>query len=202
MAIVLNAPGTLDPGTSLALLGCVPAEVRPAMRTVDFEGRLDDGPERERSLRYLMGMGKRVLQEIEAAACEKLDGAEGTTRLAFSDTPNYYTGQKGITVNRQHPSGSLGWPLAELLLPPACQFEDLKSAADEFAYRASSGSLRMVGFEDSESKSPRPAVFAAARDSSGLWVFARLLVTPFEIGQWAFGDRGQSEQEQSQGGAS
>lgn len=188
MAVILKAPGTLAPGTDLALLGCVPEEVRRAMRTVDPGDRGEPKGEQGRTLRDLMRMGKENLREIWIAATQNPGEEEGGTRLAFAQAGNRATGKWGITVHRQLPSGEVGRPLAELLLEKPCRVEDFQRAADELAARASVCALRMVGFEDSDSESPTPAVFAAARDSNGLWLFARLLVTPFEIGQWGLGD--------------
>jgi hypothetical protein len=161
----------------------VPEALRADMRTVDPPPRPGPrSPEQEST--YLIAGAARVLDQITQAA-QGINGRR--TSLGFvSDSLNKRTESYGIIVRRLLAREKWSAPLAELIVGGE-DSEDGDNESKRLGWNAANRKLAIIVHTEPKEANPRPAVFAVVRDEDNRERFiylARLLVTPYEVGQW------------------
>ena len=163
----------------------VSPHTRGAMRTVDGVRRGGAAPNEPARIALFIRRGANLIAEIERAAWEMMPGRKTATALAFADSLNVVTGDRGIIVRRWLGGGVYSQPLAELLAPSGDLDDLAREAANVLCGAASNGRLKIFVNEGRDEASPRPVVFAAIDAEPGrVLLLARLLVDSFEVEQW------------------
>ena len=174
----------------LVWMTAVPAKARSAMRTVDPVNRPGPLLAEETNTPFLVARASNVLGQLELAAKERAVTEMDITRLGFSETRNGATGEWAIIVREQLSPGRYSRPLAELLSTGGELTEGAREQANCLGWSAANRRLEIVLFKEFDEKFIRATAFAAVRTAGrpqtvSFRLLARILVTPFEISQWA-----------------
>jgi hypothetical protein len=160
------------------------------MRTVDA---VREDPVEQRELNRLIERASDALNEIEYAAGVRPPDMARRTALAFTVSRNSISGQKGLIVRRWLPGDSYSRPIAELLAISPEVTDRSRSAAELLTRSAARGWLEIFVDEQYAEPNPCPVVLTGicceeendeGEEVEMVYYIARLLVTPYEIGQW------------------
>ncbi len=129
----------------------------------------------------------RVIRELEDALADSLGRDDGVSALGVVEEANSISGAPALILRRLRRDGSYSAPLAEMVSPTGrmdqdnCdRFDGLRAFADHFGlrlwiHRTVSGTrVDYIPF----------AICRESDDAPRMVYLARLLVTPYEIGQW------------------
>lgn len=172
------------PGAEVAIdFRPIPSGIAKLMRTREFPpaGRTDGTLD----VATLGKRATRVLAEIKDALHDPLDAGGGLTALGVCEERNALTGAEGLILRRLMRQGSYSAPLAEMLSESGRL--DLRGKQRFDAFRSDAYRYGLGLWIHPAVVGERHTAFAIARegaDSKKLWYLARLLVAPFEIGQW------------------
>ncbi len=164
--------------------------VRRGMRTIDA---VREDPVELAELNRLIERASDALHEIEYAASVRPPGMARRTALAFTLSRNSISGESGLIVRRWLPGDCYSRPIAELLAIQPAVTEASKSSADLLTRGALNEWLEIFVLEQYAEPNPCPVVFTGicseeeddeGQDVDAVYYIARLLVTPFEVGQW------------------
>lgn len=140
-------------------------------------------------LRHLIRCAADILDAIERASETPLPGAARRSRLAFGVARNTTTGDLGLVVRRWLGRDRYSPPLAELLTHPGRVVEEARDFAHGFARHARNEALEICVHTRRDETDHHPVVMTGyyedADEEPAFYLLARLLVTPYEVGQWS-----------------
>jgi hypothetical protein len=167
--------------------GSSPESLRDGMRTIDAEPGTGANRPEELEAPYLVECAASVIEQMEVGWDEEISSEDSRCRLGFGETPNCFTGEPGIVVRTLVAPGRYSQPLAELLVPAGELEKHGREAFKRLGWNLSKRRIRIVVYRGEGEPEARPAAFAVIadeEDANQFWLLARLLVTPFEVGQW------------------
>ena len=164
----------------------IPPALEKIMRTVDRLPK--ESPAEAPEITEYTGRAARVLAEIRAALDDHEGFDAGQSALGVCEERNSVTGAHALTLRRLLRNGQYSAPLGETFtesgrLDPAGieNFDRFRYAADRFGLK-----LFIHQSDDGGRAVYRAFVVASENQSSTtFWFLARLLVIPFEVGQWS-----------------
>ncbi len=164
----------------------VPPGVANHMRTL--ESSPEPGPGGLIDAADFAQRAAEVLAEIEDALYDDLGVDDNVTALGISEERNTVTGGRSLILRRLMRRGRYSAPLAEIFTESGRL--DLRAKQRFHAFRSDAYQYGLDLWMHELLVGERLvymafAVASEGEDSDTFWYLARLLVTPFEIGQWS-----------------
>ncbi len=161
----------------------IPPALARDMRTLARPA--DSGPDADPSKIGQRAM--RVIRQIEDALSDTLGRDDGISALGVYEQINAVSGAPALTLRRLRRDGSYSSALAEMVSPTGRLDQDNCDRFDGFRAYAQHFGLRLWIHRTESGTRVDYVPFAICRESDDaprMIYLARLLVTPYEIGQW------------------